>query len=220
MRRESKLHIRVRGHKGRGLSYAPLRVRYQVCHRRPYRVNQTSLTWCDSVHSHWAIPKGNHPDALINTFKPIPQLLLPDLDVSLIILRPNDMGYLTPVNDPWYNSTLGPINHTYPMGRIPLYISNQPAAVLACAQKYQFCNPSLSSNESCTPFLGIWEAFRLAPSLFPGTEARDNFIWHASAIANMANGLTELALALKQQALLASESSSTFGQYGLPDNQW
>jgi hypothetical protein len=92
---------------------------------------------------------------------------------------------------------------------------------MACVQQYQFCNPSLEQNVSCTPLLGIFEAATIASTtIFSKPKERETFMWSASAISHMAGGFSELAYTMNGQALLASDSLSTYGQYALPSNQW
>jgi hypothetical protein len=45
------------------------------------------------------IPDDNYT-TLVNTWKPIPELLVPGADVSVIFLETHDMAFFTPVTDP------------------------------------------------------------------------------------------------------------------------
>jgi hypothetical protein len=154
-------------------------------------------------------------------WKPIPELLIPTADLSIVFLGTNDMVFLAPVDDPWFKTTLGPTNRTTMMGTHYEYRSNEPAHPLACVQRYQFCNPSLKKDESCTPLVGIIEAFSLASmTLFPQPQHRETFLWSATAILYMANGFSEFIGRSRNGALLASDTVSGLGQYALPNNQW
>jgi hypothetical protein len=131
------------------------------------------------------------------------------------------MTFFTPVNDPWFEATQGPVNRSSQLGPMQVYLSNQPARAMACVQQYQFCNPSLKQNGSCTPLLGIFEVATVAlTTIFSQPKERETFLWSASAITHMASGLSELAYTMNGAALLASDSLSTYGQYALPSNQW
>jgi hypothetical protein len=167
----------------------------------------------------------NVPDdnftTLVNTWKPIAELLVPEADVSVIYLGTNGVGSFTPVNDQWFEATKGPRNRTNILGLSQVYESDQPGRALGCVQLYQFCNPSLKQNISCTPLLGIFEAVTVASTtIFSEPKQRETFLWSASAIRYMASGLSELVYAMKGAALLASDSLSPDGQYSLPTNQW
>jgi hypothetical protein len=102
-----------------------------------------------------------------------------------------------------------------------VYESDQPVRALACIQQYQFCNPSLRGDESCTPLKGIFEAARTASStIFSHSKDKEGFLWSLAAIKDMAGGFTELSITLKGGSLLAGDYLSALGQDGLPTNQW
>lgn len=137
------------------------------------------------------------------------------------VLESNDVTYATPVYDPWFNATKGPVLVNTLASNMTIYESGQPAKALGCTQRYQFCNPALPTNTSCTPPLGIFEAAQTALStLFPDPTSRDSFEWSSRAIQNMANGFHEVVTILGGGALLATDTLSAVGQAGLPDNQW
>ena len=156
-----------------------------------------------------------------DSWQPIPELSVSDADVSVFFLETNDIVYSTPVVDPWFAAEEGPFSRSTSYGNITYYQSNLPVKALACVQQYQFCNPSLNHNESCTPLMGIFEAARSAPAtVFSQSKDIDRFLWSLSAIQNMAGGFTEISMVLRGGSLLASDYVSQFGQDGLPDNQW
>ncbi|RYO73567.1 hypothetical protein AA0113_g118 [Alternaria arborescens] len=156
-----------------------------------------------------------------DSWQPIPELSVSDADVSVFFLETNDIVYSTPVVDPWFAAEEGPFSRSTSYGNITYYQSNQPVKALACVQQYQFCNPSLNHNESCTPLMGIFEAARSAPAtVFSQSKDIDRFLWSLAAIQNMAGGFTEISMVLRGGSLLASDYVSQFGQDGLPDNQW
>ncbi|EUC40139.1 hypothetical protein COCMIDRAFT_109565 [Bipolaris oryzae ATCC 44560] len=171
-----------------------------------------------SVATKWQLPKDMD---FANTWEPIPELSVPNTDVNVLFLQPNSILYATPVYDPWFDATYGPLIATLTRGNITVYASNQPAKALACAQQYQFCNPSLPQDISCTPPMGIHEAVIAASStLFKEKNSRDAFDWSALAIRYMANGFTEIVTILGGTALLAGDTLSAAGQDSLPNNQW
>ncbi|KAH7363722.1 hypothetical protein BKA66DRAFT_514601 [Pyrenochaeta sp. MPI-SDFR-AT-0127] len=168
----------------------------------------------------YAVPETNYT-ASINTWKPIPELIRPDADVSLFFLAANDIRFFTPVNDPWFAAgSQGPVNMSISVGDMEVYLSDDPVRVLGCVQQYQFCKPAPKQNASCTPLLGINEALTAGTLIFTQPSDQGRFLWSASAILNMASGFTELARVLKGGALLASDSLSAMWQYDLPNNQW
>jgi hypothetical protein len=156
-----------------------------------------------------------------NAWKPIPELLIPTADLSIYFLGTNNMAFSAPINDPWFKATQGPYPLDTNLGTQEIYRSGDPARPLGCVQRYQFCNPSLEKNSSCTPLVGILEAYLLASStLFPEPKHREAFLWSSSAILYMASGFTEFIEVLRSEALRASETVSGIGQNALPNNQW
>ncbi|EUC36514.1 hypothetical protein COCCADRAFT_2352 [Bipolaris zeicola 26-R-13] len=157
----------------------------------------------------------------LNEWEPIPELEVPNADISALFLEINDVFFSSPVADPWYNAQAGPRSGSTGLGNTTFYYSDQMVRTLGCAQQYQFCNPSLPKNISCTPLMGIFEASRLAETtLFTDPKTRNTFHWSSLAIMNMANGFNELITILRGGALLASDTLSGVGQFALPDNQW
>ncbi|KAL6155178.1 hypothetical protein ACJQWK_01354 [Exserohilum turcicum] len=158
---------------------------------------------------------------MINRWQPIPELMVQNADIAVFFLELDSIVYATPVSDPWFTAQEGPFNSSTTYGNITSYFGDQSAKALACAQQYQFCNPTLPKNISCTPLMGIFEAARIASStIFTEPHNKDVFGWSALAIQFMANGFTEIVTILRGGALLASDTLSGVGQYGLPNNQW
>ncbi|KAF2134171.1 hypothetical protein P153DRAFT_381353 [Dothidotthia symphoricarpi CBS 119687] len=173
-----------------------------------------------SISTHYA-ESDDINSAVFNTWNPIPELLLPHADISIIFLAANEIPFFAPVDDPWFAAGhQGPVNISIASRDIQVYGSDEPARALACTQQYQFCNPALEGDDGCTPLLGIYEATTASPALFPHPTDRERFSWSASAILNMAGGFTELIRTLRSGSLLARDSLSGGGQYALPSNQW
>lgn len=87
---------------------------------------------------------------------PIPGLFDPDGDTVLIFLSSNGIEFYGITNDPWYHATVpGDAVYVTDMnGTLLVYQQEEAASPLGCLQKFQFCNPSLSSNR-CGP-LASW----------------------------------------------------------------
>lgn len=177
-----------------------------------------SLTSYDRAATRWQVTEEL---SYLNEWEPIPELEVPNADISALFLEINDVFFSSPVADPWYNAQAGPRSGSTGLGNTTFYYSDQMVRTLGCAQQYQFCNPSLPKNISCTPLMGIFEASRLAETtLFTDPKTRNTFHWSSLAIMNMANGFNELITILRGGALLASDTLSGVGQFALPDNQW
>lgn len=154
-----------------------------------------------------------------SSWKPIPELQVPNADIAVFWLEQHDIGFFTPVKDPWFSAE-SPVNLSTPIGSRLLYQSEVPAHAVVCTQQYQFCNPSLEKNASCTPPMGIDKAAETAAAtIFSKSADRDRFLWSMRALTNGA-GFREVVAILKEGALLASDYTSALGQFGLPDNQW
>ncbi|KAH7337348.1 hypothetical protein BKA66DRAFT_544411 [Pyrenochaeta sp. MPI-SDFR-AT-0127] len=87
-----------------------------------------------------------------NDYQPIPQMNKTNGSVSLLFMQSSRIKYYAPVLDPWFLATtpaaapswldLGLTNNTY-------YIPDEPAQVLGCTTKMQFCNPDMPANSNC-----------------------------------------------------------------------
>lgn len=131
-----------------------------------------------------------------------------------------DIRYFKAVNDLWFEALDTMVSQTE-YGNQTSYYTERPIGALACIQQYQFCNPSLEEDKSCTTLDGIFEATRIASStLFPQPEDSEKFLWSLAAIRDMAGGFNELISWVKGGSLLAGDYVSNLGQDGLPDNQW
>jgi len=153
-----------------------------------------------------------------SSWQPIPELDVPNADISTFWLEQQGIGYLTPVKDPWFLAEHRVTSKT-PAGVRTVYTIKVPVHALVCTQQYQFCNPSLEKNASCTPLMGISRAAETASSTIFANSNHDRFLWNLHGVVNNA-GFREIVTALKEGALLASDYTNTLGQFGVPDNQW
>jgi hypothetical protein len=181
------------------------------------------LIRCVSVVTHNAQLDEENPD-VTDSWTPIPELLAPDADISVIFLAGNDVVFTAPTDDPWFSAghSHAPIKLGSALGTLPGYFSDDSARALACAQRYQFCNSSMPQDQSasCTPLLGLVSAVDLAQDLFPQGKNRDRFSWSAYEIQQLARGLSNVINGLKSGSLLARDSLAFQLQDALPDNQW
>jgi hypothetical protein len=83
-------------------------------------------------------------DSYKNTWNPIPELLVPDGDVTILFLSANDIHFLNQVDDPWYSAHVfaGKIQPSGVNGSVSLYVHDDPVRTLGCIERYQFCNAS------------------------------------------------------------------------------
>ena len=161
-------------------------------------------------------------DTYKNGWNPIPELLVPDGDVNVLFLSANDIRFLNQVDDPWYSAHTfaGSVRRDGVNGNISLYVRDDPVRALGCVERYQFCNPNVSTKSSCTTLGGIAQAVQRAPQLYQGEEQRAQLKWSASAIALMAAGLREVTGLLGTSALQSRSTLTQGEQSTLPKNQW
>lgn len=126
-------------------------------------------------------------------FTPIPALWANETDVMLFFLSANDVKFLNACDDPWYAATT--IAHEYdPTGAsgnttVTYYVRDEPARVLGCASRYQFCNPDSKSGKSCTPLAGFYPATAAADELWRTDGQRDLF---NASVYNILAGVVDL----------------------------
>ncbi|KAF7511866.1 hypothetical protein GJ744_003099 [Endocarpon pusillum] len=111
------------------------------------------------------------PDGSVNensSFLPILDLIVPAADISLIFLSANDIMFQEPSKDDWYAAerpTTQKFSFFEDENR-SFYVRNEPVRVLGCASRYQFCNPNIERNSSCTTWGGIEQTMALAGNLW------------------------------------------------------
>ncbi len=157
-----------------------------------------------------------------SVFDPIPEIKRPAADITLVFLSANDIEFVESVDDSWYSAHLTSIPRIASDGLpAPMaYLRDDPVRVLGCSSQYQYCNPSLSSNESCTSLNGILPVQTLAKDLWQNEKQKALFDWSSSAILWEAIGIPEVINTLGVSALTARHKLASGRQGPLPDNQW
>ncbi|KAL9116911.1 MAG: hypothetical protein Q9187_006560 [Circinaria calcarea] len=159
-----------------------------------------------------------------SSFNPIPELRHPTADVTLVFLSANDVAFTKPINDSWYSAHL---HHTIELqsfqkkpANLTLYYHDDPVRVLGCTSQYQFCNPVLEPQISCTPLDGIWAVQGLAEALWQTDRSKALFRWSSKAILENGIGLPEVIGMLGVSSLTSRYKLALGLQGPLPDNQW
>ncbi|KLU86383.1 hypothetical protein MAPG_05397, partial [Magnaporthiopsis poae ATCC 64411] len=101
-----------------------------------------------AVRSTAAARRGNITSA---GWYPIPELTVPDADVTLLILR-NDAKYSVPISDPWFRSTSKTDLTGAGRQGDGYFMSDQTCAAVACTEKYQLCNLTACTSLAGLPF--------------------------------------------------------------------
>lgn len=170
------------------------------------------------------------------TFTAIPGLFNPDGDIELIFLSSNGIEFYEKTSDLWYRATIpGDETHTIlaDQGQIQVYQPEEAASPMGCVEQFQFCNPSLSSN-NCGPLASWADAQVEALPLFgitteemqsddvPATSNTlgSRYLWLIQVLAVSQAAIGTIIMDLGPDALTSLKylSSGTMGP--LPDNQW
>lgn len=157
-------------------------------------------------------------------FYPIPELLRPTADVTLVFLSTSDIAFVEPSNDSWYSAHFPLVLENAVRGlrpeNISFYFRDDPVRVLGCASQYQYCNPNLKPDIRCTPLTGIFAVQAVAESLWQTERQKKLFNWSANAILNDAIGLPEVLSGLGVSSLTSRYKLANGVQGPLPENQW
>ncbi|KAM7196688.1 hypothetical protein V8F33_006028 [Rhypophila sp. PSN 637] len=196
-----------------------------------YRDRNQNLMASYSVGWHGSFKtKGN--EILGSSFKPIPELDVPNANVYLIFLSANQVRFAQETHDPWYTATTlaGPrVNLNTDKSDLQVYWMDEPASPLGCTEMMQFCNPSLpaGSPNRCTPLAGSFDPDDITP-LFtsPGSSPSaaelelnaDRIKWVADAVDGPS--VSSLMMNLGAQSLTSRYSVRQGLQGPLPTNQW
>jgi hypothetical protein len=158
-----------------------------------------------------------------STFLPIPDLVTPEADVLLVFLSANDIYSPKPIDDEWY-AAHWPTNKVKFLADIPhsdsLYVRDEPVRVLGCTTQYQYCNPNVKSNTSCTPMGPFDHLESFADSLWQTERQKALFKWSAARISEFAMRLKSIISMLGVSSLTSRYSLTNGLQGPLPDNQW
>lgn len=160
-------------------------------------------------------------------FSPIPDLQLPNADVSVLSIV-SQFSYSNKVLDPWFRATLSDnsglvdFNVSY-IGSWTTdswrnwYYPDRVLSVLGCTEQYQFCNSTSCSTpdglyaDQAAPYLGLM--------LNSDQKATFDLVWNATTGVN----INFIANLLGDQLLLAMDKALEPGAPAsgpLPPNQW
>ncbi|QPC71273.1 hypothetical protein HYE68_002025 [Fusarium pseudograminearum] len=80
-----------------------------------------------------------------SVWQPVDELLVPDTDLTLMLIAPNSVVHLKPNDDPVFAASI-PMNAQGAVG----YLPDRWVSPIACIDQHQLCNPN---NDKCTPLL-------------------------------------------------------------------
>lgn len=164
-------------------------------------------------------------------FTPIPALWANATDVFLFFLSANDIKFVEGCDDPWYAATTfdqkfsaaDKWNATY-------CYQDEPARVLECVSRHQFCNADSNSTQSqsgksnsgqsCTPLAGFDSAVAAADAVWQTDEQRHFFNASFNKILYAGTDISTLVSVAGITSLKARDKLFSDIQGPLPNNQW
>lgn len=168
-------------------------------------------------------------------FTPIPGLFNPDGDTLLIFLTSNGIEYYDITNDPWYRATIpaDTIMTEYTGDDVVVYQPEEAASPMGCVRQFQFCNPSLSSN-NCGPLASWADAQVEAAPLFgitkedyqsevaPTTSNNigSRYVWLLTVLTFAQASIGDVIYSLGPEALTSLKYLNQGIMGPLPNNQW
>ena len=154
-------------------------------------------------------------------FAPIPALEANATDVTLFFLSTNGVAFTKPCDDSWYHAHTQKTASLIGSGEpATFYVGEEPARVLGCATRYQFCNPDPKIGRSCTPLTGIFTATAAAGALWQTKKQQDFFNTISTSILTGAGGLYDIVVTTGISSLIARHGLAVGVQGLLPSNQW
>ncbi|OAQ57429.1 hypothetical protein VFPPC_17782 [Pochonia chlamydosporia 170] len=154
--------------------------------------------------------------SLAGDWKPIADFNRTDAHVSVFFLSQNNLGYFTPVSDPWFSA-----NVNVSVGSINLFHTDSAVTTIGCAEQYQMCNPQTGTCTKPAGYAWLRDSILIENENTLGL----NFAQRATAsrlvFAIASTGASSTVQVLGTGALWAN--SLVFNGNlapGMPDNQW
>lgn len=149
-------------------------------------------------------------------FRPIPELVLDDAQITLYFLSADNVQFINEVDDEWYSAhqfagTLHEFGN--PNNAFSYYTFDRPVSVLGCALRYQACDPS---TNICSPL-----SIEPMPNLTWSTkEQQQAFSYWMGAVRPQTFVPLGVVEALTISALQSRKGFSDGLQGPLPSDQW
>ncbi|KAL9622205.1 MAG: hypothetical protein Q9160_003388 [Pyrenula sp. 1 TL-2023] len=149
-------------------------------------------------------------------FRPIPELVLDDAQITLYFLSADNVQFINEVDDEWYSAhqyagTLHEFGNT--SNSFSYYTFDRPVSVLGCALRYQACDPN---TNLCSPL-----SVELMPNLtWSAKEQRQAFDYWMGAVRPQTFVPLGVVEALTISALQSRKGFSDCLQGPLPPDQW
>ena len=130
------------------------------------------------------------------------------------------------MEDPWYSAHINFPGNVFRDGALTgnssVWFRDNPVSVLGCAQQYQFCNPNLPANTSCTSLTGLELASNMTDGLWQSPAQNVSYYSIVDVFGDYGIALDDIVGALGVSSLTARNSwNDIIGVQGpLPNNQW
>ncbi|KAF2014548.1 hypothetical protein BU24DRAFT_482050 [Aaosphaeria arxii CBS 175.79] len=160
----------------------------------------------------------------IYSFEPIPELIRNDADVALLFLTAQGIGFSTRVTDPWFSASEEWLvsrtnNNVGAASKKALYLTDEPASTLGCAQQVQFCNPNRPENERCETLEGMSREREHSKDLW-NEKQLEAIAWAESVCPQEFVHTDNLVASIGTSVLLARTGLGGGIAGPIPDNQW
>ncbi|RDW62486.1 hypothetical protein BP5796_10788 [Coleophoma crateriformis] len=184
-----------------------------------------------------------YPYPSASSFMPIPQLLRPDGDGTIVFLSGDGVLFSEPMNGDWYHATeafmeykLAESTQAQTEGTM-MYRLTEAASPLGCVEQWQWCNSAYArspAESGCGPLASFTDSlYRAAPYFnLTGDEvlnvARSNsslpasqrFVWQALLQSYSNTNIGSILTTLGAKSLASQSLMNSGSQLPLPDNQW
>ncbi|KAK8062141.1 hypothetical protein PG997_014238 [Apiospora hydei] len=173
------------------------------------------------------------------SFLPRKELMRPDGDTEIILLSGNGVLFNKKMADDWYRATVPSVNLTKPSltETLQSYIFDMAASPMGCVRQWQWCNPSLPSEQACGPLASYLDSYYGAAPLFgitdeemdPFSDSRQEsskspggsaLIWAYKISNHNPFWLYQFLNMARSQFLSSEEQIYGAVAQGLPDDQW
>lgn len=177
-----------------------------------------------------------HENSGNGEFTAVPGLFNPDGDINLIFLSSNGIEFYEKTSDLWYRATApgDEVHSTFvDAGKTEVYQPEEAASPMGCVRQFQFCNPSLLSN-NCGP-LASWDDAQIEASPLFGIPIEEmqseglptttstmgsRYLWLIQVLSVSQADIGAIIMALGPDALTSLKYLSSGIMGPLPTNQW
>lgn len=203
----------VRGREARTLGWEDdVLIKYLYGKLNGGRINQTLLYNTLSGNALTGYTTWSYYYPSQDAWRPVVELLVPDTDLSLILIAPNSIVHLERNIDPVFEAT-GILNASGSIG----YTPNRWVSPIACIDQHQLCNPA---NAKCTRLVGSHGILESAMDHDLDFNRVQKVTIQRLTLFLQSSTFYHTIFTRTQSFLRAQEKVSGIISQGLPSNQW